>query len=348
MEIVSASNAQDEQPLLSDVYYLERALAPFADVQKGTIGRCARAQCLACWFWPISERSRAPITISVARFVEQGGVLVRFAGARMTTNVDDLVPVKLRVGGRYLGSAMAWAQPQHLAPFPAASPFDGLSVPPEVTVSRQILAEPSVELAERSWARLADGTPLVTGAPQGKGWIVLFHVTASPAWSSLPLSGLYVDMLQRLLDLAGGARPASDWPAILQPCLRRSPCWTASAHRETPSPDVLPIRGRRSDKTRTLRRASARPLRPRGRGDRAQCHERIDVSLLPLNRSGTSRSRLLRRRRHRCSKPWLLAAGALALLLVDALISLWLRGYCAPAARLVARPRCGGLYCASR
>ena len=36
---------------------------------------------------------------------------------------DDLVPVKLRVGGRYLGGALAWAEPQHLAPFPDSSPF---------------------------------------------------------------------------------------------------------------------------------------------------------------------------------------------------------------------------------
>ena len=45
-------------------------------------------------------------------------------------------------------------------------------------------------LSERSWARLSDGTPLITAEAIGSGWIVLFHITASPAWSSLPLSGL--------------------------------------------------------------------------------------------------------------------------------------------------------------
>ena len=157
---------------------------------------------------------------SVAKFVSDGGVLVRFAGGRMTEAVDDLIPVKLRTGGRYLGGALAWAEPQHLAPFPDASPFRGLTVPRDVTVSRQVLAEPSVELGQRTWARLSDGTPLVTATPHGKGWLVLFHITASPAWSSLPLSGLYVDMLRRLLDLGGGARPSelgSDANAVFQP-----------------------------------------------------------------------------------------------------------------------------------
>jgi hypothetical protein len=34
--------------------------------------------------------------------------------------------------------------------------------------------------------------------------VVLFHITASAEWSSLPLSGLFVEMLQRLTQTAGG------------------------------------------------------------------------------------------------------------------------------------------------
>ncbi|MEI9931464.1 MAG: hypothetical protein WDM89_13225 [Rhizomicrobium sp.] len=66
-----------------------------------------------------------------------------------------------------------------------------------------------MQLSDRTWARLADGTPLVTAEQRGKGWIVLFHISASPTWSSLPLSGLYVDMLRRLLMLSNGTNPAS-------------------------------------------------------------------------------------------------------------------------------------------
>src|SRR4029079_9037012 len=55
------------------------------------------------------------------------------------------------------------------------------------------------------WASLADGTPLVTAEKRGKGLIVLFHVTANADWSNLPLSGMFVEMLRRVLDLAPGA-----------------------------------------------------------------------------------------------------------------------------------------------
>ena len=62
-----------------------------------------------------------------------------------------------------------------------------------------MLAEPETGLAEKTWARLADGTPLVTAERRGKGLIVLFHVTADTTWSNLPLSGLFVDMLRRIV-----------------------------------------------------------------------------------------------------------------------------------------------------
>jgi len=55
---------------------------------------------------------------------------IRFAGERMTGGADELVPVKLRVGGRYLGSAMAWSAPQHLAPFGPLSRSMGSRSPP--------------------------------------------------------------------------------------------------------------------------------------------------------------------------------------------------------------------------
>ena len=101
---------------------------------------------------------------------------------------------------------MSWSTPAPLAAFPENSPFKDLLVPDDVTVSSQVLAEPSAELTNRTWARLKDGTPLVTAARHGQGWIVLFHVTATPEWSKLPLSGLFVDMMRRMVDISRGVQ----------------------------------------------------------------------------------------------------------------------------------------------
>jgi len=153
--IVSARGNENEQPLLSDLYYLERALAPYADVREGTISDLLARNVSVLVLADIGRIAGADYD-RIAKFVAGGGLLVRFAGERMTAGTDDLIPVKLRVGGRYLGGALAWAEPQKLAPFSDASPFAGLTVPGDVSVTRQVLAEPSVELADRTWARLAD------------------------------------------------------------------------------------------------------------------------------------------------------------------------------------------------
>ena len=85
---------------------------------------------------------------------------------------DPLLPVRLRAGGRTVGGAMSWGEPKALAPFPEDSPFFGLAVPDDVTVSEQVLAEPDPTLADRVMASLADGTPLVTaqGRSARAGW----------------------------------------------------------------------------------------------------------------------------------------------------------------------------------
>jgi hypothetical protein len=85
-----------------------------------------------------------------------------------------------------------------------------MPVPNDVTVTRQVLAEPDATLSDNTWATLADGTPLVTAARRGKGLIVLFHVTGDTRWSDLPLSGAFVEMLKRIVTLAGTTAAADN------------------------------------------------------------------------------------------------------------------------------------------
>ena len=205
--VVTGATAETAQPLLASTYYLTRALNPFADVRQADRGSAAQA---------VNQfmDQRLPMMIladvgnvaeareRLTKWIEDGGVLVRFAGPRLAAADDDLIPVKLRRGGRALGGALSWDQPQQLAGFSRESPFIGMPVPNDVTVNRQVLAEPDAMLTDRTWATLADGTPLVTAQARGKGLIILFHVSADTRWSNLPLSGAFVDMLKRIVSLA--------------------------------------------------------------------------------------------------------------------------------------------------
>jgi len=212
--VVTGSTAETAQPLLSATYYLARALAPFADARVAERGSPAEAvngfleQRVPMMVLADVGNVAGEARERLVRWVEDGGVLVRFAGPRLAAGDDELVPVRLRRGGRILGGSLSWDQPQRLASLARESPFGGMSVPDDVTVTRQVLAEPDAALAERTWAALADGTPLVTAARRGKGMIVLFHVTADSRWSSLPLSGAFVEMLRRIVGLSGAIAPS--------------------------------------------------------------------------------------------------------------------------------------------
>lgn len=207
--IISGATSDTAQPLLASTFYLTRALAPFADVRLGE--RVAPAVAIGQF---LDQKLPMIILADVGTltpeirdrlnaWIAQGGVLVRFAGPRLAAGDDDLVPVKLRRGGRSLGGSLTWEKPQPLASFAADGPFAGLAVPKDITVTRQVLAEPDPALVSRSWASLADGTPLVTGERREKGVIALFHISADMRWSDLPMSGTFVEMLRRIVDMSG-------------------------------------------------------------------------------------------------------------------------------------------------
>jgi hypothetical protein len=200
---------QAAQPLLSGSYYLEKALAPFSEVRRGPIDELLKRELAVVLLADAGPATKAERDALVG-WMEHGGVVLRFAGPDLAENPDDLLPVTLRRGGRTLGGALSWEQPARLAPFAAESPFAGLAIPSDVTVGRQVLAEPSLDLGGKTWARLTDGTPLVTAEHRGQGWLVLVHTTGSPEWSNLSLSGLFVDMLRRIVGMSQGVAAASE------------------------------------------------------------------------------------------------------------------------------------------
>ncbi|MBO0740480.1 MAG: DUF4159 domain-containing protein, partial [Hyphomicrobiaceae bacterium] len=208
--LLSGASREEAQPLLAPLYYIERALLPFSELAKSDDSNLAtgiesliRRNVSALMLADIGTLPH-DIKERVDQWVKKGGVLVRFAGPRLEKGGDDLLPVPLRLGGRTLGGALSWATPQPLAPFGEDSLFAGLTSPAEVLVNKQVLADPAGLGPEvKVWARLKDGTPLVTAARHGDGQIIFFHVTANSDWSNLPLSGLFVDMLRRIAGLGG-------------------------------------------------------------------------------------------------------------------------------------------------
>ena len=204
-EVALIAGREDREglELLSPLHYLRQALAPNADLLEGELLDLLPANPDVIILADIATLSPSEED-ALLDWTENGGLLLRFAGPRLAasevsrTDEHPLMPVRLRAGGRTVGGAMSWGDPKTLAPFTEDSPFFGLPIPDDVTVTAQVMAQPDPTLADRVIAQLTDGTPLVTRKPVGLGHVVLMHVTANAEWSSLPLSGLFVRMLERL------------------------------------------------------------------------------------------------------------------------------------------------------
>lgn len=247
--LLSQSEADQAQPLLSPLYYIRKALEPFADLTEPA------SPDLAVAIPEMLQQKPAMIVMAdvgqippearqqLVDWVKNGGTLVRFAGQRLAAaeNDEELLPVRLRLGERSLGGALSWTQPQPVSDFPATGPFADLTPPNEVSVTRQVLAEPTPDLAERTWANLGDGTPLVTGARREKGTVVLFHVTPEATWSNLPISGTFVEMLRRVVQLSrnqGSVAASTEEAAGTLPPYRMI---AANGTLVPPTPDARPI-----------------------------------------------------------------------------------------------------------
>lgn len=206
--IVSDAGRDVGLALLSEVYYLDRALAPVGELSRAPADILIRAG-QAAIFLPDSTPLDSDDRDRLVDWMNGGGVLVRFAGPRLAqAEDDDLTPVRLRRGGRQLSGALQWTEPARIGAVAEDGPFAGLAPRPDAVVKRQVLAEPSLDLDDKTWMRLEDDTPLVTAEPRGDGWLVLVHTTANTDWSTLAISGLFVEMLQRLTELGAGVPTA--------------------------------------------------------------------------------------------------------------------------------------------
>jgi len=209
--LIAGRDDREGLELLSPLHYLKQALVPSADLLEGAIPDLLPANPDVIVLADVATLSDGEEQ-ALTEWVEEGGMLLRFAGPRLAASdvsrEDEhaLMPVRLRAGGRSVGGAMSWGEPKELAPFADSSPFFGLPIPGDVRVTAQVVAQPDPTLADRVIAALGDGTPLVTRKPLGQGQVVLFHVTANAEWSNLPLSGLFVEMLERLA-VSSSAKP---------------------------------------------------------------------------------------------------------------------------------------------
>ncbi|MEM1382164.1 MAG: DUF4159 domain-containing protein [Pseudomonadota bacterium] len=345
--IVDPAAGDTTATLTSASHYLRQALAPEADVSEAPLGTAMDREPAAIVLADQGDFT-AGERLRLTRWVEEGGLLLRFAGPRLAATVgqslggdaagvageDPLLPVRLRRGGRMLGGSLAWGQPQSLGPFDSRGPFRALTVPEDVAVRTQVLAQPAPTLADRTWARLEDGTPLVTANGLGDGLVVLFHVSADAEWSTLPLSGLFVEMLGRILALAPGQVPEPPAEAELAGTLWRAELQMGADGTPRPAsgpvdpvpgermvareigPDLVPGLYLRVDGQGTTPRAETLVLNLTKEGDTLSPFPPAPFGAISETFGGNEPVRIW---------PWLIVL-AIGLAVIDAVATLWISG----------------------
>ena len=276
--LLSQARGRPGQPLLSPLYYIRRALEPFADLVEPPSPDLAEAipQLLEQKPAMIVMADIGTIPDSARKPADRMGGERRHAGALRRLAAAARRQRRGAAAGAACGSASArWAA---RCPGRAAA---GRRVPAERPVRRPAAAvrrDGDAAGAGRADAgprrphlgELADGTPLVTGDRRGKGMVVLFHVTPQATWSNLPISGTFVEMLRRIVQLSrnqGAAPPGSEAAAVASLAPYRM--IAADGALVPPGPDAKPL----ADRQRRVAgddREPARPLRHRGRRLRPQ------------------------------------------------------------------------------
>lgn len=324
--LITPAKEQESSDLVSDVFYLRKALVPTAEVLETDLKTTLQANPDVIVLIDIGKLNDTE-TAGLTEWVTDGGLLVRFAGPRLAASQialrkeHPLLPVRLRAGGRSVGGSLSWGEPKKLQSFVEGTPFYGLTIPGDVSVNRQVIAQPDPNLSERVVAALEDGTPLVTQKMLGNGRVVLFHVTANTSWSNLPLSGLFVQMLERMaISTSGTLEDIADLEGLIW-----KPEEVIDAFGQIrDATDVSGVKG--SVLARRILSASLPPGVYGNGGRKAALNimdndDRLskaswpaDVVILPLDKTAQV-----------FLKPYLLIA-AMGLLLLDIFASLWLSG----------------------
>ena len=108
--LVAGDVATADTPFAGPLYYLRRALAPFTEVREADLTTLLQRE-LSVLMLADKPLPTGPERDALNRWVEQGGLLIRFAGPRTAEQplgeTDALMPVRLLGGDRQLGGALS-------------------------------------------------------------------------------------------------------------------------------------------------------------------------------------------------------------------------------------------------
>lgn len=191
----------DKRDFLKGYFYIDKALSPFHTILYGDVNTLTdKADVIIMTDTDLLTDTNRTL---IDDFMNEGGIIIRFADDDLANGkFKDLSPTPLRTTNRQLGSSFSWEIPQKISHYNEDTIFNNLPLSDDIKITRQLLAEPSLALQDKSWAFLEDGTPMITATTKGNGWLFLYHSNLDPAWSNLALSGIFQEQLKKIVKLS--------------------------------------------------------------------------------------------------------------------------------------------------
>ena len=139
----------------------------------------------------------------ITQWIDQGGSLIRFAGNLSADNPDPLSPLALRKGKREFGGTISLQGDKKLILGLEQTPFETIDLKESISINTQLLSSPNISGDPyETWGYLDDFSPVITAKNLGDGLLIYFQITSTPEWSNLPLSPLFPEILNKLINLS--------------------------------------------------------------------------------------------------------------------------------------------------
>jgi hypothetical protein len=216
-------------PVASEVYYLERALAPWGRSSAGGFGVLPDITAPSGVQSLDPEVHRVVFLANVAdpgpwanrlvEFVQLGGVLVMSVGNNVSADrtnsvLASLLPTPLRrprslvgPGERGLSTIAPDGEEPMFAPFLRGG-MDGFA---RIRWNQLFTVEPYKDSDEvRTLLRVEGGMPLLIERRVGAGRVLLFTGTMDADWGTFPLQAVYMPIIQSLVRVLGVPAGAAD------------------------------------------------------------------------------------------------------------------------------------------
>jgi hypothetical protein len=210
----------------SEVYFLERALAPWGGARGGVLPEVKALSGLADLD---EERHRVVILANVADpgpyaaklvdFVRQGGGLIITGGENVTNEgyngpLRDLLPAPLRKRRNLVDlsaqGGIPLALPSTSEPLFSAFSRGGRSALTKITARRVLTFEAFKQTDSlRVLAEWEGGIPALLERRVGRGRVLVWTSTFDLGWGNAPIQSAFMPLIQRMISLLGGAGSGS-------------------------------------------------------------------------------------------------------------------------------------------